>query len=697
MVSTTRKRKRLVFLPKCIHDTIVTIRLMFALIRNRCHRMTHVTKNFFFFFFKYMLDPQGWEGKQRKQKHTQQAASKNQRHSTDLSLTTQMTSTHHENDDALSLFIEVHDDEDICRFATDAFLAAGNGSGENPAVTNGTPSHSSPSSAQPHQAGATNTSGETSRQLLTPQPASPANRSAANSFAEQLGVFAKSLSGMPSDNARSASCQLDEVVRLRSTEATKNAEDCVQRIIARSKKEFITMPPEQGGDADDQLNDERVQQSFVTNSQVTEVFDPTFRFCFEVPTKNIVHLPPARLNITRLVFCRNYVPGEAPSCSMAESCKFVHADVDFRTLEAHPIHVKYAWRHEDLCTYARLPAGEVLRVTAPNNRPPVEEIPSERVLVTRGSLRRQESNAPLSHCAHYYFNRMCNRGERCNFIHVVHVDSNVVGDFKRAPCCKPKSSVVGGDGDGALQYGDSPPWAAIQSDRRSVGSGRNGVTTFKPNSDAKPFEPKRTSDEEAATPYQPAPPSFSTPTPGGVAAPSTIAVQMPRQTDSSPQTTAQYGMLVFVPCDAKQRATAISPAVLNPPSAQTGGVASIHVLPTTALDLMHAAYPGLSDRWSTVGEGPTTQAEVLMRPNHGAITVQQQASNQQQQLWYAQQQQQQGEWVVGGEAGGNTPMYADTYGYQQPMYGQSADFPSRRVTRSRGGGGGVMGTPYSFR
>ncbi|CUG91808.1 Hypothetical protein, putative [Bodo saltans] len=28
---------------------------------------------------------------------------------------------------------------------------------------------------------------------------------------------------------------------------------------------------------------------------------------------------------------------------------------------------------------------------------------------------------------------MCNRGERCNFIHVVHVDPNVVGDFKRAP------------------------------------------------------------------------------------------------------------------------------------------------------------------------------------------------------------------------------------------------------------------------
>lgn len=164
-----------------------------------------------------------------------------------------------------------------------------------------------------------------------------------------------------------------------------------------------------------------------------EVFDPEYKYVKEVPATSVRHLPPQRLNITRLVFCRNYVPGDALSCSMGDGCKFVHADVDPESLEAHPIHVKYAWRHEDVCTYARLPAGEILRVTAPNNRPPVEEIPSERVLVTRGSLRRDDNTAPPSHCAHYYFNRMCNRGERCNFIHVVHVDPNVVGDFKRAP------------------------------------------------------------------------------------------------------------------------------------------------------------------------------------------------------------------------------------------------------------------------
>ncbi|CUG91864.1 zinc finger protein, putative [Bodo saltans] len=167
--------------------------------------------------------------------------------------------------------------------------------------------------------------------------------------------------------------------------------------------------------------------------KAVEVFDPQFKYVKEIPASLVRHMPPARLNITRLVFCRNYVPGQAESCNMGDGCKFVHADVDPESLESHPIHVKYSWRHEDVCTYARLPAGEVLHVTAPNNRPPVEEIASSRVLVTRGSLRYRNPEAVHHHCMHYHQHRMCNRGERCNFIHVVHVDPNVSGDFKRAP------------------------------------------------------------------------------------------------------------------------------------------------------------------------------------------------------------------------------------------------------------------------
>jgi hypothetical protein len=180
---------------------------------------------------------------------------------------------------------------------------------------------------------------------------------------------------------------------------------------------------------------------------VTEVFDPDFKFIYDVPSSAVVHLPPARLNITRLVLCRNYRPYDAQSCAMGGNCKFVHADCDYTKLEAHPIHVNYIWRHESLCTYPRLPAGEKLKVAQMDGQ--VVEMPSERILVTKGSqaymIRLQslrsglaspaelKHTAALSHCAHYHLNRMCNRGERCNFIHAVHVDPNVQGDFKRAP------------------------------------------------------------------------------------------------------------------------------------------------------------------------------------------------------------------------------------------------------------------------
>ncbi|KEG07993.1 zinc finger protein family memeber [Trypanosoma grayi] len=166
----------------------------------------------------------------------------------------------------------------------------------------------------------------------------------------------------------------------------------------------------------------------------TEVFDPNFKYMYMVPSHLVVHTPPARLNISRLVACRNYVPGKEGSCTKEERCRFVHADVDFETLEAQPIHVNYIWRHEDLCTYDRLPPGDVLEVVSRSGSHKVDLIPSERILVTRRALACRDANAwPLSHCVHYYCNRMCNRGENCNFIHAVYVDPNSRGDFKRAP------------------------------------------------------------------------------------------------------------------------------------------------------------------------------------------------------------------------------------------------------------------------
>ncbi|KPA78621.1 hypothetical protein ABB37_06221 [Leptomonas pyrrhocoris] len=164
---------------------------------------------------------------------------------------------------------------------------------------------------------------------------------------------------------------------------------------------------------------------------VVNVYDSDFKTLLSIPASQVVHRPHPSLGVSRLVLCRNYAPENPGNCSKGEMCKFVHADI--RNASRCSIHVNYAWRSLGLCSYPRLPAGDDLTVLAPNERPPSEVIPSERILVTRGSTNWREHTAPLSHCAHYYFNRMCNRGERCNFIHAVHVDPNVQGDFKRAP------------------------------------------------------------------------------------------------------------------------------------------------------------------------------------------------------------------------------------------------------------------------
>lgn len=162
----------------------------------------------------------------------------------------------------------------------------------------------------------------------------------------------------------------------------------------------------------------------------TEVFDADFKYLYEVPSHLVVHTPSARLNITRLVFCRNYRPYEPDSCKMRDGCKFVHADVDMWTLKAFSIHVNYIWSHEDLCTYDHLSAGEVVEVLS-SDVSTVKLIPSERIIVTCGALARHETAEPLIRCKYFELNQTCFAGDRCNYIHVMCVDPNVRGVFKR--------------------------------------------------------------------------------------------------------------------------------------------------------------------------------------------------------------------------------------------------------------------------
>lgn len=93
-----------------------------------------------------------------------------------------------------------------------------------------------------------------------------------------------------------------------------------------------------------------------------DVFDPSYTHLYQVPQECVVQLPPARLNIHRLVLCKNYQCGKADSCPMMLNCKFVHADCDFRTLTSYPVHVNYVWRNPELCIYRRLPPGDVVHV-----------------------------------------------------------------------------------------------------------------------------------------------------------------------------------------------------------------------------------------------------------------------------------------------------------------------------------------------
>ncbi|CAC9481391.1 conserved hypothetical protein [Leishmania infantum JPCM5] len=168
-----------------------------------------------------------------------------------------------------------------------------------------------------------------------------------------------------------------------------------------------------------------------SQGELVSVYDSDFETLLSIPASQVLHRPNPALGVSRLVLCRKFNLENPQSCSKGDMCKFVHADI--RKASRCSIHVNYAWRSLALCTYPRLPAGDEVTVLAPNERSPSEVIPSERILVTRGSTNWREHTAPLSHCAHYYFNRMCNRGKRCNFIHSVHVDPNVQGDFKHAP------------------------------------------------------------------------------------------------------------------------------------------------------------------------------------------------------------------------------------------------------------------------
>lgn len=159
-----------------------------------------------------------------------------------------------------------------------------------------------------------------------------------------------------------------------------------------------------------------------------QVYAPGFKAVLNISVKEIRHLPPASLNVTRLVLCANYDPSNPEtSCPMGARCKFVHADAT--AASHHEIHVNYAWRSLDEIAYERYPAGEILHVAPPNSKATGDVMDSQLALKTKAL---QSHRRPLSHCAHYYFNRTCNLGPECRFIHAVFIDPNAK-EHQRAP------------------------------------------------------------------------------------------------------------------------------------------------------------------------------------------------------------------------------------------------------------------------
>ena len=99
-----------------------------------------------------------------------------------------------------------------------------------------------------------------------------------------------------------------------------------------------------------------------------------------------------------------------------------------RPRDPHASHVNYAYSSVDEVVYPRLQPGKMFQVSQPNTRSPCEPIPSEMILLTRGAIQLPPGDTPtLSHCAHYYVNKVCSRGDRCGFVHYVRIDPNGPG------------------------------------------------------------------------------------------------------------------------------------------------------------------------------------------------------------------------------------------------------------------------------
>eukprot|EP00331_Platyophrya_macrostoma_P000845 CAMPEP_0176408784 /NCGR_PEP_ID=MMETSP0127-20121128/2144_1 /TAXON_ID=938130 /ORGANISM="Platyophrya macrostoma, Strain WH" /LENGTH=304 /DNA_ID=CAMNT_0017788109 /DNA_START=54 /DNA_END=968 /DNA_ORIENTATION=- len=197
----------------------------------------------------------------------------------------------------------------------------------------------------------------------------------------------------------------------------------------------------------------------VRSKRVTiDVYDTDLTFVIlGVAPERVHHRPdaaslvPAAAGLPSYLLCPDYET-EA-QCPRGSQCEHFH--VDTTGLVRREIHVNRAYRTLESVKYARVStARATLSVYAPNHRQPVERVDSATLLLTAGSEAALKGeavsvvdtapDAPVdptapSHCAHFYFNRMCNRGRTCRYLHAVHLNPSAA-DGELAP---QKPAIIG--------------------------------------------------------------------------------------------------------------------------------------------------------------------------------------------------------------------------------------------------------------
>ena len=123
---------------------------------------------------------------------------------------------------------------------------------------------------------------------------------------------------------------------------------------------------------------------------VVELYTHGFASVIKVPQSAIHQLPPPRMNITRLVACKNFSAAVArtrgahiknkewcqAACPMGSWCRFVHVSQPISDFPQQPVHAHYIWRSVEEVSYHRLWTGAE------------SEAPSVRLVATEAARQR---------------------------------------------------------------------------------------------------------------------------------------------------------------------------------------------------------------------------------------------------------------------------------------------------------------------